>query len=187
MLEIVTAIYKMTGQMVRLPEDEDTPEKVGGTPPVISLIDMDNDVICTCLYIQRVDKIFQHMDRDKDAKLTYEEFVEGSKQDPTIVQVKKLLCPILMTVSDCLLLFVLRPCRFMMASYERPTPPSFCGTHLTSNINLLPSLLLLLFRRILLLLFFGYNFIWMDGHHMATMVVYKNSGRCLGEEENVLL
>jgi len=29
------------------------------------------------------------MDRDKDAKLTYEEFVEGSKQDPTIVQV----CP----------------------------------------------------------------------------------------------
>jgi hypothetical protein len=27
------------------------------------------------------------MDRDKDAKLTYEEFVEGSKQDPTIVQV----------------------------------------------------------------------------------------------------
>ena len=27
------------------------------------------------------------MDKDKDAKLTYEEFVEGSKQDPTIVQV----------------------------------------------------------------------------------------------------
>ena len=30
------------------------------------------------------------MDRDKDAKLTYEEFVEGSKQDPTIVQVRSL-------------------------------------------------------------------------------------------------
>ena len=28
------------------------------------------------------------MDKDKDAKLTYEEFVEGSKQDPTIVQVR---------------------------------------------------------------------------------------------------
>lgn len=28
------------------------------------------------------------MDRDKDAKLTYEEFVDGSKQDPTIVQVQ---------------------------------------------------------------------------------------------------
>ena len=27
------------------------------------------------------------MDRDKDARLTYAEFVEGSKQDPTIVQV----------------------------------------------------------------------------------------------------
>lgn len=27
------------------------------------------------------------MDKDKDAQLTYEEFVEGSKQDPTIVQV----------------------------------------------------------------------------------------------------
>ena len=36
---------------------------------------------------QRVDKIFRNMDRDKDAKLTYDEFVEGSKQDPTIVQV----------------------------------------------------------------------------------------------------
>jgi hypothetical protein len=34
-----------------------------------------------------VDKIFRNMDKDKDAQLTYEEFVEGSKQDPTIVQV----------------------------------------------------------------------------------------------------
>jgi Ca2+-binding EF-hand superfamily protein len=61
MLQIVQSIYKMTGQMVKLPPDEDTPEK-------------------------RVDKIFKNMDRDKDAKLTYDEFVEGSKQDPTIVQ-----------------------------------------------------------------------------------------------------
>lgn len=37
---------------------------------------------------QRVDKIFRNMDRNKDARLTYEEFVEGSKQDPTIVQVR---------------------------------------------------------------------------------------------------
>lgn len=31
------------------------------------------------------------MDRDKDAKLTFDEFVEGSKQDPTIVQVRQYL------------------------------------------------------------------------------------------------
>lgn len=28
------------------------------------------------------------MDRDKDAKLTFDEFVEGSKHDPTIVKVR---------------------------------------------------------------------------------------------------
>lgn len=36
-----------------------------------------------------MDKIFRNMDRDKDAKLTFDEFVEGSKQDPTIVQVRR--------------------------------------------------------------------------------------------------
>ncbi|KAL1407779.1 Calcium-binding protein NCS-1 [Vanrija albida] len=61
MLLIVRSIYKMTGQMVRLPEDEDTPEK-------------------------RVDKIFAAMDLNKDHQLTYDEFKEGSKHDPTIVQ-----------------------------------------------------------------------------------------------------
>ena len=30
------------------------------------------------------------MDLNKDAKLTYDEFKEGSKQDPTIVQVRPL-------------------------------------------------------------------------------------------------
>ncbi|KAH9454944.1 hypothetical protein MJO29_011743 [Puccinia striiformis f. sp. tritici] len=61
MLQIVRSIYKMTGQMVKLPADEDTPEK-------------------------RVDKIFRMMDHNKDHKLTFDEFKEGSKQDPTIVQ-----------------------------------------------------------------------------------------------------
>lgn len=61
MLTIVRAIYKMTGEMVQLPPDEDTPEK-------------------------RVDKIFRLMDRDKNSELSFEEFKEGSKQDPSIVQ-----------------------------------------------------------------------------------------------------
>ncbi|ORY98502.1 calcium-binding protein NCS-1 [Syncephalastrum racemosum] len=61
MLQIVDAIYKMVGSMVRLPPDEDTPEK-------------------------RVNKIFAMMDQDNDGRLTMEEFKEGSKKDPTIVQ-----------------------------------------------------------------------------------------------------
>ena len=39
---------------------------------------------------QRVDKIFRNMDKDNNSSLTYEEFVEGSKQDPTIVQVQSI-------------------------------------------------------------------------------------------------
>ncbi|EED84485.1 predicted protein [Postia placenta Mad-698-R] len=71
MLKIVQSIYKMTGQMVKLPADEDTPEKA-------------NSAACHCCTLLTF--IFRNMDRDKDAKLTYDEFVEGSKQDPTIVQ-----------------------------------------------------------------------------------------------------
>jgi Ca2+-binding EF-hand superfamily protein len=84
MLQIVSSIYKMTGQMVKLPADEDTPEKVGRLIYQIYLFTIQN--------LQRVDKIFRNMDRDKDAKLTYDEFVEGSKQDPTIVQVSPRAC-----------------------------------------------------------------------------------------------
>jgi Ca2+-binding EF-hand superfamily protein len=47
--------------MVKLPEDENTAQK-------------------------RVDKIFALMDLNKDHELTFEEFKEGSKKDPTIVQ-----------------------------------------------------------------------------------------------------
>jgi Ca2+-binding EF-hand superfamily protein len=34
MLQIVQSIYRMTGEMVKLPSDEDTPEKVFAEAPI---------------------------------------------------------------------------------------------------------------------------------------------------------
>ncbi|OMJ07794.1 Neuronal calcium sensor 1 [Smittium culicis] len=61
MLQIVSAIYKMLGNMVQLAEDEDTPEK-------------------------RVKKIFRLMDANSDGKIDLPEFKSGSMQDPIIMQ-----------------------------------------------------------------------------------------------------
>lgn len=60
MLTIVSSIYKMIGNMVKLSDDEATPEL-------------------------RVEKIFRLMDKDKDGQITLDEFRDGSKIDPSIV------------------------------------------------------------------------------------------------------
>ncbi|CAG0922758.1 unnamed protein product [Notodromas monacha] len=66
MYNIVDAIYQMVGQQTS-PEDDNTPQK-------------------------RVDKIFDQMDKNHDEKLTMEEFRDGSKADPRIVQALSFGC-----------------------------------------------------------------------------------------------
>ncbi|XP_013776193.1 frequenin-1-like [Limulus polyphemus] len=68
MYNIVDAIYQMLGNKDKEDGDEETPK-------------------------ERVDKIFEQLDKNNDNQLTIDEFREGSKRDPKIVQALSLYAP----------------------------------------------------------------------------------------------
>ncbi|EEC01107.1 Ca2+ sensor, putative [Ixodes scapularis] len=62
MIEMIAAVHKMVGfPTKRLTDDELTPE-------------------------QRTEKIFLKMDKNNDGKLSVDEFLEGARQDPSVVR-----------------------------------------------------------------------------------------------------
>ncbi|KAJ6223327.1 hypothetical protein RDWZM_001872, partial [Blomia tropicalis] len=69
MYNIVDAIYQMLGNQAKIAEEEEENPK------------------------ERVDRIFEQLDKNQDNKLTLDEFKEGSKQDPKIVQALSLYAP----------------------------------------------------------------------------------------------
>jgi Ca2+-binding EF-hand superfamily protein len=62
MLEIVSAVYKMGGYVVKRPDDEITPE-------------------------QKVNKIFGQLNKSLEEGLSLVEFIEGVKNEPSIVRI----------------------------------------------------------------------------------------------------
>lgn len=70
MYNIVDAIYQMLGNQ---PKEEEEEEELSPK--------------------ERVDKIFEQLDKNQDNKLSMDEFKEGSKQDPKIVRALSLYAP----------------------------------------------------------------------------------------------
>ncbi|XP_013779061.1 frequenin-1-like, partial [Limulus polyphemus] len=68
MYSIVDAIYQMLGSQAREEDEEESPRR-------------------------RVDRIFEQLDKNNDNRLTIEEFKEGSRHDPKIVQALSLYAP----------------------------------------------------------------------------------------------
>lgn len=65
----------MTGPMVKLPEDEDTPEKV---------CYQHSNILRSRSFGQRVTKLFSLMDKDENGSISFEEFEKGCQEDKTI-------------------------------------------------------------------------------------------------------
>ncbi|BHF78853.1 hypothetical protein SprV_0602197000 [Sparganum proliferum] len=65
MTDVIKSIYLLLGSVVKMPEGEATPE-------------------------QRTSRVFELMDKDRDDRISLEEFLEGVQTDPDVLQLLKL-------------------------------------------------------------------------------------------------
>uniref|UniRef100_A0A0X3P0T2 Neurocalcin homolog n=1 Tax=Schistocephalus solidus TaxID=70667 RepID=A0A0X3P0T2_SCHSO len=65
MTDVIKSIYLLLGSVVKMPESDATPE-------------------------QRTNRVFELMDKDRDYRISLEEFLEGVQADPDVLQLLKL-------------------------------------------------------------------------------------------------